>query len=87
LRCFQPYQIRFPFRFRFGFCFRRPLEGLCLSALHHFRRFPLRLIIGPLDLNSGMPEAEPFREIDLGGGWLLPGALERRARLLQLARR
>ncbi|RST01318.1 hypothetical protein E2C00_08820, partial [Streptomyces sp. WAC05374] len=32
LRCFQPYQILFPFRFRFGFSFRWPLEGLCLSA-------------------------------------------------------
>src|SRR5213592_1944083 len=31
--CFQPYQIRFPFRFRFGVHFRWPLEGLCLSAV------------------------------------------------------
>ncbi|TDF35889.1 hypothetical protein E2B92_32220, partial [Streptomyces sp. WAC05374] len=49
LRCFQPYQILFPFRFRFGFSFRWPLEGLCLSALPHFRPFPLRLIIEALD--------------------------------------
>ncbi|MEU7278016.1 hypothetical protein AB0A69_04325, partial [Streptomyces sp. NPDC045431] len=49
LRCFQPYQILFPFRFRFGFSFQWPLEGLCLSALHHFRPFPWRLIIEPLE--------------------------------------
>ncbi|MER7621188.1 hypothetical protein, partial [Streptomyces sp. NPDC126503] len=29
---FQPYQILFPFRFRFGFCIRWPVGGLCLSA-------------------------------------------------------
>ncbi|MFJ6632956.1 hypothetical protein ACIQMR_16440, partial [Streptomyces sp. NPDC091376] len=28
LRCFQPYQILFPFRSRFGFCIQWPLEGL-----------------------------------------------------------
>ncbi|AQA14386.1 hypothetical protein DNK48_14635 [Streptomyces malaysiensis subsp. malaysiensis] len=32
LRCFQPYQIRFPVRFRSEFRFRWPLEGPCLSA-------------------------------------------------------
>ncbi|MFF3431005.1 hypothetical protein ACWGCI_33615, partial [Streptomyces sp. NPDC054949] len=33
--------------------------GLCLSALHHVSAFPLGLIIGPSDSNSGMPKSSP----------------------------
>ncbi len=57
LRCFQPYQIRFPFRFRPGFEIRSPLEGVsrrgaaicycrALRRDHYFSGFPRRRLIG-----------------------------------------
>ena len=38
LRCFQPYQIRFPARFRSEFRFQWPLEGLAFRRVFDFSR-------------------------------------------------
>ncbi|ASQ97311.1 hypothetical protein CGL27_33555 [Streptomyces sp. 11-1-2] len=65
LRCFQPYQIRFPFRFRSEFRFRWPLEGLPFRCPRLYQNFSesistpagglLRRPLSP----PGSPLAEP----------------------------
>ncbi|KAB7835219.1 hypothetical protein FRZ00_28145, partial [Streptomyces mobaraensis] len=49
LRCFQPYQIRIPFRFRFEFRFRPPVGAGFRLLAFTFRRFRLyQIFSGPI---------------------------------------
>ncbi|QDL71569.1 hypothetical protein DNK48_21655 [Streptomyces malaysiensis subsp. malaysiensis] len=64
LRCFQPYQIRFPVRFRSEFRIRPPAGAGVSRAfrrVHHFSGFPRMLIIEFPGPNSGMPKSIPMR--------------------------